>query len=150
MSAITLHDQAYLKAVLHAAKRPSNAITGLLIGDPALPNEILDSLPFQHNSLSFLSPMTTAGLSLAKQHVKAQKKEVLGLYAASSRMGDTELHPTRKILAQEIARQLGKDAVVLVVRHDRLSRKCKASEKAQLDNSKLGSSEDLPFLVSLH
>jgi hypothetical protein len=145
-SEVVLHDQAYLKAVLHAARWPNCAVVGLLIANPLLQEEILDVLPLAHNSLSYLSPMAEAGLAVAKHHVKAQKRDVVGLYCAASRTGEDSVHPARQALAAEIARQLGKDALVLVVRRVSSCPRAYESAGAQMDNAKLASDE-VPFLV---
>ena len=60
-----LAPRAYRKLVFHAAKYPSYAVTGVLVGTPGATAVVHDVIPLAHHWHA-LSPMAEAGLALVR------------------------------------------------------------------------------------
>ena len=125
---ITVSQEAYNTIVLHCAKYPASAITGILIGT----NEnqgvsILKAIPLQHH-WNQLSPMVEVGLSLIQAHLSNTESSsgisILGVYYAPNDVTSStksELNPLPLKIAQTISTKIGKDSIALQINNAKLT-----------------------------
>lgn len=116
--------EAYVKAVLHALKYPSQPVCGLLLGrseaqfegqsSPACP-VVLDAIPLFHTVVaSAPNPVLDAALSVMQAVAKEEHHEIIGLYFASERLQDHDAPPTlAPVLKLLLQQQTGKSGLVL-------------------------------------
>ncbi|KAM0756611.1 UPF0172-domain-containing protein [Meredithblackwellia eburnea MCA 4105] len=133
MASYTISPLAYTKLVFHAAKWPSDSVTGLLVGtfdQKTKKGDIEDVIPLLHHWTE-LSMAMEAGLQLVEVYVKSKSQSFLGLYVANAGLEDASIPSSTSIVADALVKELGQ-AVVLVV-----------------DNSKLGSTSESPLLPFL-
>ncbi|GAA6001758.1 hypothetical protein JCM10207_002301 [Rhodosporidiobolus poonsookiae] len=119
MTSYALEPLAYLKIVLHAAKRPTGTAVGLLVGKvDGSTARIVDAVPLLHHWTE-LSMAMEAGLQLAELHCRQQQWVFLGLYVANERLGDTGV-PRGVAQAASAIRKERPEALVLVVDNEKL------------------------------
>ncbi|KPJ10136.1 UPF0172 protein CG3501 [Papilio machaon] len=122
MGEVTLETIAYAKLMLHAAKYPSCAVTGILLADgtnirDGAKNQdlnIVDAIPLFHHS-HYLSPMAEIALTQIDTMAQADNRVIAGYYAACENFRDNTVEkcPGQKI-AEKIA-ELFPSAVFIVI-----------------------------------
>lgn len=105
MKGCTLSEDALLKVLLHAAKHPTTAVNGVLLGtvtggEGAAEVAITDAIPTCHSFIS-LAPVLEAALSQLEAHAKEQQGtqpglRIVGYYQANERLSDGELGAGRR------------------------------------------------------
>ncbi|KAI7844049.1 hypothetical protein COHA_002389 [Chlorella ohadii] len=105
MKSCTLSEDALLKVLLHAAKHPTTAVNGVLLGtvsggDGAAEVSVTDAVPACHSFIS-LAPVLEAALSQLEAHAKEQQGtqsglRIVGYYQANERLSDGELGAGRR------------------------------------------------------
>lgn len=95
--------KAYAKALMHACKHSSEAVTGFLIGSTSSSGKalkIVDAIPLFHTHS--LAPMLKVASMLIEQHCKTVGGlEIVGMYHAST-LGSLDIAPV-KAIADKIA-----------------------------------------------
>jgi hypothetical protein len=103
-------DLAYIKAVLHAFKHPSDAVCGLLLGKMnGNTLQVIDSIPLFHSQLT-LMPMIDVALTQVKAACQDGNK-VVGYYVANESLTDDTLSAHASRIANRVKDSF-KDAVV--------------------------------------
>lgn len=130
-NSIKVSQEAYNTILLHCAKYPASAITGILIGTSG--NEgsttIIRAIPLQHH-WNQLSPMVEVGLSLIQAHLSNAepnlKLSIVGVYYAPNDVISStkvELNPLPLKIAQTISTKIGTDSIALQINNAKLSNK---------------------------
>eukprot|EP00744_Colponema_vietnamica_P014314 GILI01020038.1.p1 GENE.GILI01020038.1~~GILI01020038.1.p1 ORF type:complete len:208 (+),score=50.74 GILI01020038.1:74-697(+) len=99
--------EAYVKALLHAMKHPTQPVLGFLLGKPTTDQiYIADAVPVQHtNGGVFHSPTVEIAYMHCQAIGKAQGLSVVGLYAANELVKDTAVSELTKRWAGYLADQ---------------------------------------------
>lgn len=141
MTDYRLFPEAYLKVLLHVAKFPANACSGLLIGEETGGSgvfEIVDAVPLFHHESS-LTPLTEVACTMVDTWCQAQKRKIIGLYAANA-IG-LEAQPSLNYSAGKIADQIEVNyprACVLLVENGNLNSESKTGLQLLLKDVKRG------------
>ncbi|KAL7143052.1 hypothetical protein ABFS83_08G165400 [Erythranthe nasuta] len=120
-----IHQDAYIKLILHSLKHRSSAVNGVLIGRSSADGaavEIVDSVPLFHSQIGLLPPLEIA-LIMIEEYYGEKGLSVVGYFHANERYDDFELAGVAKNIGDHITRYFPDAALLL------------------LDNKKLG---DLP------
>ncbi|KAK9813344.1 hypothetical protein WJX73_001519 [Symbiochloris irregularis] len=120
-AAYTLQENAALKILLHAAKYPSAAVNGVLLGTVAQSESdlsavtIVDAVPLFHTFLS-LSPMLETALVQVASYAKQQGfgLQVVGYYHANASLLDKDLSPTARKIADKVHQRQPASCTILV------------------------------------
>ena len=123
-STITVSQEAYTTILLHCAKYPASAVTGILVGTNNNQDAIIvHAIPLQHH-WNQLSPMIEVGLSLIQAHLSTGKLAIIGVYfAPSDNVSSTksELNPLPFKVAQTISTKVGADSIALQINNAKLA-----------------------------
>ncbi|XP_013188591.2 ER membrane protein complex subunit 8/9 homolog [Amyelois transitella] len=133
MGEVSMETAAYAKIILHAAKYPQSAVTGLLLADGTNLKEgaknqdldIVNTVPLFHHS-HYLSPMGEVALTQVEATAIAENRVIAGYYAACENYKDNTVEkcPGQKI-AEKIAEHFP-SAVFVVVDNMKLSKSLKS------------------------
>lgn len=118
-NSIKISQEAYNTMLLHCAKYPASAITGILIGQSGI---IVSAIPLQHH-WNQLSPMVEVGLSLIQASLPSTLSIVGVYYAPNDVISSTkaELNPLPLKIAQTISTKIGTDSIALQINNAKLS-----------------------------
>ncbi|XP_072947295.1 ER membrane protein complex subunit 8/9 homolog [Epargyreus clarus] len=128
MAEVSLETTAYAKIILHAAKYPYCAVTGVLLADGSKIRDgaknqdldIVDAVPLFHHS-HYLSPMAEIALTQIDSVAQADNRIIAGYYAACENFKDNTVE---KCPGQKIAEKIVEffpSAVFIVVDNKKLS-----------------------------
>lgn len=124
-------DSAYVRLILHAAKHPSRAVYGILLGKNNNDGEVevSDSVALCHTHP--LAPMTEVAFIQTSEYCRQSTKkgtelEIVGCYYAGERYESTGMDFACQKLADKIAEN-SRPALVLVVNNAKLADKASAT-----------------------
>ncbi|KAG7385534.1 ER membrane protein complex subunit 9 [Phytophthora pseudosyringae] len=117
--------QTYVKLALHAAKRPANAVCGLLLGqEQGQGFSISDAVPLFHHEAP-LGPLLEVACAMVDAHCqKSQKLQIVGFYYAGSGYSPSESGSGLSHFAEKVA--------------DRVEANCSRACVLLLDGQQLG------------
>ncbi|KAK6162262.1 hypothetical protein DH2020_002103 [Rehmannia glutinosa] len=111
-----IHQNAYLKLVLHALKHRTSAINGILLGRSSADGatvEIVDSVPLFHSQISLLPPLEIALIMIEEYYVE-KGLSIVGYFHANERYDDFELASVAKNIGDHITRYFPQAALLLL------------------------------------
>ncbi|KAK7084583.1 ER membrane protein complex subunit 8 [Halocaridina rubra] len=124
-SDITLECPAIAKMLLHAARYPQSAVSGIVLaqsrggGDDSLNTvQLVDAIPLFHLHLS-LAPMLEIALTQIEQRFKSQGLIIAGYYQANEHIRDTVPDFVALKVAEKIAEN-NNDACLIMIDNKRL------------------------------
>ncbi|PWN37214.1 UPF0172-domain-containing protein [Meira miltonrushii] len=135
-NSVKVSQTAYNTILLHCAKYPASATTGILIGTSG--NEgtlVVSAIPLQHH-WNQLSPMVEVGLSLIQAHLSSEASSstrIVGVYYAPNDVISStkpELNPLPLKIAQTISTKIGTDSIALQINNAKLSNSSKTDMHA--------------------
>ncbi|XP_004248356.1 ER membrane protein complex subunit 8/9 homolog [Solanum lycopersicum] len=115
-STYEIHQNAYIKLVLHASKHKTSAVNGVLLGrisgDSAVV-EIVESVPLFHSQIGVLPPLEIA-LIMIEEYYFDKGLSIVGYFHANERFDDSELGSVAKNIADHIYKYFPQAAVLLL------------------------------------
>ncbi|ETK84635.1 hypothetical protein F441_10608 [Phytophthora nicotianae CJ01A1] len=134
--------QTYVKLVLHAAKRPANAVCGLLLGtEQGQGFSISDAVPLFHHEAP-LAPLLEVACAMVDAYCqKSQKLQIVGLYYSGSGYSPSDSGNGLSHFAEKVADKVEQNcsrACVLVLDSQQLSSESKTGLQILLKDVKRG------------
>ncbi|KAL8469661.1 hypothetical protein ACS0TY_032490 [Phlomoides rotata] len=111
-----IHQNAYIKLVLHALKHRTSAVNAVLLGrsDGAGSTvEIVDSAPLFHSQIGLLPPLEIA-LIMIEEYYGDKGLSIVGYFHANERYDDFELGSVAKNIGDHITRYFPQAALLLM------------------------------------
>lgn len=111
-----IHQNAYIKLVLHSIKHKSSAVNGVLLGHASASAgdvEIVDAIPLFHSQLGILPPLEIA-FFMIEEYCKGNKWSIVGYFHANERFDDAELGSVPKNIADHIHQHFPQCALLLL------------------------------------
>ncbi|PIN20630.1 putative COX4 protein [Handroanthus impetiginosus] len=111
-----IHQDAYIKLVLHALKHRTSAVNGVLIGRSAAAGatvEIVDSVPLFHSQIGLL-PALEIALIMIEEYYGEKGLSIVGYFHANERYDDFELASVAKNIGDHITRYFPQAALLLL------------------------------------
>ncbi|KAG8365165.1 hypothetical protein BUALT_Bualt18G0075900 [Buddleja alternifolia] len=111
-----IHQNAYIKLILHALKHRTAAVNGVLLGRSAADGgtvEIVDSVPLFHSQIGLLPPLEIA-LIMIEEYYGGKGLSVVGYFHANERYDDFELAGVAKNIGDHITRYFPQAALLLL------------------------------------
>ncbi|KAK6133047.1 hypothetical protein DH2020_033202 [Rehmannia glutinosa] len=111
-----IHQNAYLKLVLHALKHRTSAVNGVLLGRSSADGatvEIVDSVPLFHSQIGLLPPLEIA-LIMIEEYYGEKGSSIVGYFHANERYDDFELASVAKNIGDHITRYFPQAALLLL------------------------------------
>ncbi|KAL2466897.1 ER membrane protein complex subunit 8/9-like protein [Abeliophyllum distichum] len=111
-----IHQNAYIKLVLHALKHGTSAVNAALIGRSSLAGdsvEIVDSVPLFHSQIGLLPPLEIA-LMMIEEYYGEKGMSIVGYFHANERSDDFELSSVAKNIGDHITRYFPQAALLLL------------------------------------
>lgn len=110
-----IHQNAYVKLVLHALKHRTSAVNGVLVGrlsgDDTV--EIVDSVPLFHSQIGLLPPLEIA-LIMIEEYYNNKGLSIVGYFHANERFDDFELSNVAKNIGDHITKYFPGAALLLL------------------------------------
>lgn len=110
-----IHQNAYVKLVLHALKHRTSAVNGVLVGrlsgDDTV--EIVDSVPLFHSQIGLLPPLEIA-LIMIEEYYNNKGLSIMGYFHANERFDDFELSNVAKNIGDHISKYFPGAALLLL------------------------------------
>ncbi|XP_027064834.1 ER membrane protein complex subunit 8/9 homolog [Coffea arabica] len=110
-----IHQNAYIKLVLHALKHKTSAVNGVLLGrlsgDDTV--EIVDSVPLFHSQIGLLPPLEIA-LIMIEEYYNDKGLSIVGYFHANERFDDFELSNVAKNIGDHISKYSPGAALLLL------------------------------------
>lgn len=110
-----IHQNAYIKLVLHALKHRTSAVNGVLVGrlsgDDTV--EIVDSVPLFHSQIGLLPPLEIA-LIMIEEYYNNKGLSIVGYFHANERFDDFELSNVAKNIGDHITKYFPGAALLLL------------------------------------
>ncbi|KAF4315353.1 hypothetical protein BBO99_00009397 [Phytophthora kernoviae] len=132
---------AYVKMLLHAAKRPANSVCGLLLGqEQGQGFSITDVVPLFHHEAP-LAPLLEVGCSMADVWSQQTSKKIVGFYYAGSGSTPAEGGSGISHFAEKVADKVEANcsrSCVLVVDNQQLNNETKIGLQLLLKDVKRG------------
>ncbi|KAK1440199.1 hypothetical protein QVD17_06024 [Tagetes erecta] len=111
----TIHQNAYIKLILHALNHKTSAVNGVLIGRlSGEVVEITESVPLFHSSQIGLLPPLEIALITIEEYYSSQGLSIVGYFHANERFDDLELGTVARNIADHIYRYFPQAAVLLL------------------------------------
>ncbi|KAK6149427.1 hypothetical protein DH2020_016952 [Rehmannia glutinosa] len=124
-----IHQNAYIKLVLHALNHRTSAVNAVLLGrSAAAAVEIVDSVPLFHSQIGLLPPLEIA-LSMIDEYYGEKGLSIVGYFHANERHDDLELAGVAKNIGDHIARYFPQ-APVLLLDNKKLESLSKGKERS--------------------
>ncbi|KAL6538493.1 hypothetical protein OROGR_012481 [Orobanche gracilis] len=111
-----IHQNAYLKVVLHALKHRTSTVNGVLLGRSSADGsaiEITDSVPLFHSQIGLLPPLEIA-LIMIEEYYGEKGLSIVGYFHANERYDDFELSSVAVNIGDHITRYFPQAAVLLL------------------------------------
>ncbi|XP_055808847.1 ER membrane protein complex subunit 8/9 homolog [Solanum dulcamara] len=111
-----IHQNAYIKLILHASKHKNSAVNGILVGrvsGDAAVVEIVESVPLFHSQIGVLPPLEIA-LIMIEEYYCDKGLSIVGYFHANERFDDSELGNGAKNIADHISGYFPQAAVLLL------------------------------------
>ncbi|KAG7395456.1 ER membrane protein complex subunit 9 [Phytophthora boehmeriae] len=132
---------AYVKLLLHAAKRPASSVCGLLVGqEQGQGFSISDVVPLFHHEAP-LAPLLEVGCSMADVWSQQSSKKIVGFYYAGSGSTPSEGGSGLSHFAEKVADKVEANcsrSCVLVVDSQQLNNESKTGLQLLLKDVKRG------------
>ncbi|KAL2473132.1 ER membrane protein complex subunit 8/9-like protein [Forsythia ovata] len=115
-SRFEIHQNAYIKLVLHAMKHRTSAVNGVLLGrssDHGDSVEIVDSVPLFHSQIGLLPPLEIA-LIMIEEYYGEKGLSIVGYFHANERYDDFELAAVAKNIGDHITQYFPQAALLLL------------------------------------
>ncbi|EYU33720.1 hypothetical protein ABFS82_08G167500 [Erythranthe guttata] len=126
-----IHQDAYIKLILHSLKHRSSAVNGVLIGRSSADGaavEIVDSVPLFHSQIGLLPPLEIA-LIMIEEYYGEKGLSVVGYFHANERYDDFELAGVAKNIGDHITRYFP-DAALLLLDNKKLGDLSKGKDRS--------------------
>ncbi|KAI7734104.1 hypothetical protein M8C21_018903 [Ambrosia artemisiifolia] len=110
-----IHQNAYVKLVLHALNHKTSAVNAVLLG--RLSGEVIeitDSVPLFHSSQIGLLPPLEIALITIEEYYSSQGLSIVGYFHANERFNDLELGTVAKNIADHVYRYFPQAPVLLL------------------------------------
>lgn len=124
---------AYVKLMLHAAKYPTSACSGLLIGDEQGQGFVVtDAVPLFHHD-SPLAPVVEVACAMVDAWCHSQKKKIVGYYHAGE--FGSESSASLNVFGEKVADKVEANcsrACVLLVENQQLNSEAKSAVQVRL------------------
>ncbi|KAL6528119.1 hypothetical protein OROHE_015069 [Orobanche hederae] len=111
-----IHQNAYLKVVLHALKHRTSTVNGILLGRSSADGsaiEITDSVPLFHSHIGLLPPLEIA-LIMIEEYCGEKGLSIVGYFHANERYDDFELPSVAMNIGDHITQYFPQAAVLLL------------------------------------
>ncbi|CAH9108040.1 unnamed protein product [Cuscuta europaea] len=111
-----IHQNAYIKLVLHAIKHKTSAVNGVLLGSTSASAdvvEVVDAIPLFHSQLSILPPLEIS-LFMIEDYCSNNDLSIVGYFHANERFDDVELGTVPKNIADHIHQYFPQTALLLL------------------------------------
>ncbi|KAI3456790.1 hypothetical protein Pfo_013453 [Paulownia fortunei] len=111
-----IHQNAYIKLVLHALKHRTSGVNAVLLGRSAGTGaavEIVDSVPLFHSQIGLLPPLEIA-LIMIEEYYGEKGLSIVGYFHANERYDDFELASVAKNIGDHISRYFPQAALLLL------------------------------------
>ncbi|CAI9772789.1 unnamed protein product [Fraxinus pennsylvanica] len=111
-----IHQDAYIKLVLHAVKHRTSSVNGVLLGRSSADGdsvEIVDSVPLFHSQIGLLPPLEIA-LIMIEEYYAEKGLSIAGYFHANERYDDFELATVAKNTGDHITRYFPQAALLLL------------------------------------
>ncbi|CAI9088185.1 OLC1v1022444C1 [Oldenlandia corymbosa var. corymbosa] len=112
-----IHQNAYIKLVLHALKHQTSAVNGVLLGRLSAGNddtvEIVESVPLFHSQIGLLPPLEIA-LIMIEEYYSDKGLSIVGYFHANERFDDFELGTVAKNIGDQISKYFPVAALLLL------------------------------------
>ncbi|XP_011095578.1 ER membrane protein complex subunit 8/9 homolog [Sesamum indicum] len=111
-----IHQNAYIKLVLHALKHRTSAVNAVLLGRSAGAGsavEIVESVPLCHSQIGLLPPLEIA-LIMIEEYYGEKGLSLVGYFHANERCDDFELASVAKNIGDHITRYFPQAALLLL------------------------------------
>ncbi|XP_051128512.1 ER membrane protein complex subunit 8/9 homolog [Andrographis paniculata] len=115
-SRFEIHQNAYMKLVLHALKHRTSAVNAVVIGRSAgggAAVEIVESVPLFHSQIGLLPPLEIA-LIMIEEYYAEKGLSIVGYYHANERYDDFDLATVAKNIGDHITRYFPQAALLLL------------------------------------
>ncbi|XP_051118460.1 ER membrane protein complex subunit 8/9 homolog isoform X2 [Andrographis paniculata] len=115
-SRFEIHQNAYMKLVLHALKHRTSAVNAVLIGRSVgggAAVEIVESVPLFHSQIGLLPPLEIA-LFMIEEYYSEKGLSIVGYFHANERFDDVELATVAKNIGDHITRYFPQAALLLL------------------------------------
>ncbi|KAI3466401.1 hypothetical protein Pfo_023064 [Paulownia fortunei] len=115
-SRYVIHQNAYLKLVLHALKHRTSAVNGVLLGRSSADVaavEVVDSVPLFHSQIGLLPPLEIA-LIMIEEYYGEKGLSIVGYFHANEKYDDFELASVAKNIGDHITRYFPQAALLLL------------------------------------
>ncbi|KAJ0733963.1 putative ER membrane protein complex subunit [Helianthus annuus] len=110
-----IHQNAYIKLVLHALNHKTSAVNGVLLGRiSGEAVEITDSVPLFHSSQIGLLPPLEIALITIEEYYSSQGLSIVGYFHANERFDDLELGTVARNIADHVYRYFPQAALLLL------------------------------------
>ncbi|KAI3675756.1 hypothetical protein L1987_85349 [Smallanthus sonchifolius] len=110
-----IHQNAYIKLVLHALNHKTSAVNGVLLGRlSGEVVEITESVPLFHTSQIGLLPPLEIALITIEEYYSSQGLSIVGYFHANERFDDLELGSVARNIGDHIHRYFPQSAVLLL------------------------------------
>ncbi|CAA3005133.1 ER membrane protein complex subunit 8/9 homolog [Olea europaea var. sylvestris] len=111
-----IHQNAYIKLVLHALKHRTSAVNAALIGRSSSDGdsvEIVDSVPLFHSQIGLLPPLEIS-LMMVEEYYGEKGLSIVGYFHANERNDDFELASVAKNIGDHMTRYFPPAALLLL------------------------------------
>ncbi|KAL6561422.1 hypothetical protein OROMI_017023 [Orobanche minor] len=127
-----IHQNAYLKVVLHALKHRTSTVNGILLSRSSADGsaiEITDSVPLFHPQIGLLPPLEIA-LIMTEEYYGEKRLSIVGYFHANERYDDFELTSVTMNIGDHITRYFPQVVVLLEARGFTEGKRSKSSDAA--------------------
>ncbi|KAK4491789.1 hypothetical protein RD792_002565 [Penstemon davidsonii] len=110
-----IHQNAYIKLILHALKHRTSAVNAVLLGRSTTAGvvEIVESVPLFHSQIGLLPPLEIA-LIMIEEYYGEKGLTIVGYFHANERYDDVELASVAKNTGDHISRYFPQAALLLL------------------------------------
>ncbi|KAL3851115.1 hypothetical protein ACJIZ3_012997 [Penstemon smallii] len=110
-----IHQNAYIKLILHALKHRTSAVNAVLLGRSTTAGvvEIVESVPLFHSQIGLLPPLEIA-LIMIEEYYGEKGLTIVGYFHANERYDDVELANVAKNTGDHISRYFPQAALLLL------------------------------------
>ncbi|KAK4484747.1 hypothetical protein RD792_007340 [Penstemon davidsonii] len=110
-----IHQNAYIKLVLHALNHRTSAVNAVLLGRSAATGtvEIVESVPLFHSQIGLLPPLEIA-LIMIEEYYADKDLSIVGYFHANGRYDDFELSTVARNIGDHITRYFPQAALLLL------------------------------------
>ncbi|CAN4084723.1 unnamed protein product [Withania somnifera] len=111
-----IHQNAYIKLILHALKHKTSSVSGVLLGRISSNGdsvEIVESVPLFHSQIGLLPPLEIS-LIMIEEYYADKGLSIMGYFHANERFDDFEVGNVAKNIADHIYKYFPQAALLLL------------------------------------